>query len=275
MKPGIIASIITSHTPRMGVEETAPAFVRPLIEGSRELGRWLRELAPDCVVIQTTHWVSTFNWFATALPVHQGYCVAEEAPDLIPGLPYRWRGDPELAAGLAEQAGAAGIPFFLNTAEHYHWDYGTYVPLSYLDPQAELAVVSIPTVLMADSDECMRVGGAVDAVARAQGKRVAFIASTALTHALVRGPEQWPSEARQKLDFRFLELLERGELEAARDWFPAYARESVAEMSGRVIAGFLGALSAMAVEPYGARRFSAYAQSSGSGNICIAFSPAL
>ncbi len=272
---GIIASIIAPHTPRMGMEDTAPAFVQPLIEGSRMLGQWLRELAPDCIVLQSTHWVSTFNWYATAHAEHAGYCVAEEAPELIPGLPYRYRGDPELARALAASATAAGVPFRLNDCAHYHWDYGCYVPLKYLDPDASLPVVTLPTVILSDLDECLQVGRLVDAAARASGRRVAFIASTALTHALVRGPEAWPTAERQALDLRLLDMLERGAVGEAIDWLPEYAQQAVGEMGGRVVAGFLGALDAMAGQGFGSRRFSAYAQSSGSGNLCFACSPAL
>jgi hypothetical protein len=34
---------------------------------------------------------------------HEGRCVADEAPDLIPGMPYRYRGDPEFAAALVDE----------------------------------------------------------------------------------------------------------------------------------------------------------------------------
>ncbi len=272
---GVIASVLTPHTPRMAVEASAPDFVRPLIAGSRELGDWIRSLEPDCLVLQTTHWVCTFNWYATAQPVHEGLCVADEAPDMIPGLPYRHPGHPEFAAALAERATGEGLPFLLNTCEHYRWDYAAFVPLQYIDPDGTLPVVTLPTVIMADLDESMRVGRLVDATARARGERVVYIASTAMSHALVRGPDRWPTDERRALDEAFVDRLESGDVEGLIEWFPTYARASVAEMGGRVVAGFLGALAAMAARPLGARRFGAYAQSSGSGNLSIALSPAL
>ena len=275
MNSGVIASIITSHTPRMGVEENAPAFVKPLIDGSRDLGVWIRSQDPDVVVVHTTHWVSTFNWYATCQFVHEGRCVAEEAPELIGGLPYRYRGDPEFARALIDAAKARKVPFLGNECEHYHWDYGTYVPMKYLDPDAQLPVVSIPTVIMADIDECMNVGRAVHHAAIKTGKRVMFIASTALTHLLVRGPSTWPLPEHQELDFKLLDMLREEKVRDAIGWFPDYASAVKAEMGGRVIAGFFGSLDAISDSPFGSRTFSEYAQSSASGNICIAFSPAL
>ncbi|MEM7543799.1 MAG: hypothetical protein AAF384_19755 [Pseudomonadota bacterium] len=272
MHGGIIASAIVPHTPRMGVEETAPDFVRPLIEGLREFGNWLRSIEPDCIVLHTTHWVSTFNWYVSAHAEHRGVCVAEEAPDLISGSPYRFPGAPDFASSLASLASARGVPFKLNESEHFRWDYGSYVPLSYIDSAGTIPVVTIPTVILSDLDESMAIGGFVDAVAKQEGKRVAFISSTALTHALVRGPERWPSDERQALDFRFLKLIEENEIDAAIEWFPRYAQESVGEMGGRVVASFLGAARVMSTERCRARRFGEYRQSSGSGNISFALS---
>ena len=111
---GIVASVVTPHTPRMGIEERAPDFVRGLIAGSRELGAALRALEPDLLVLHSSHWVATFNWFVTAHAVHEGLCVADEAPDLIPGIPYRQPGDPQFARALAETLLQADIPCGIN-----------------------------------------------------------------------------------------------------------------------------------------------------------------
>lgn len=275
MEDGIIACAIAPHTPRMANESEAPDFVHPLITGLREMGRCFAALEADCIVVQSTHWVSTFNWYTSAQPVHQGHCVADEAPDMIPGIAYRYRGDPALAGAIATTARADQIPCRLNTSTHYAWDYGTYVPMHYLDPEARLPVVSLPTVVLADLSECMRIGPAVNAAARAAGKRVIYVASTALSHALVRVPDAWPSEARQHLDRQLLRLLTAGRINDAKAWLPVYARDAVAEMGGRVLAGFLGALGAMQPATYGLRLFGDYAQSSGSGNQSLVCSPLL
>ncbi len=258
----------------MGVEAQAPAFVRGLIDGSRALGQWLRERQPDVLVLNTTHWVSTFNWYVSCHAVHEGICLAEEAPDLIPGLPYRRPGDPGFGRALVETLAAAGAPCHVNDNPHYDWDYGTFVPLQYLDPDATLPVVTLPTVLLADHAECLRVGALVHAAAQRTGRRAAFIASTALTHRLVRGPEQWPVPERVALDERLLGMLEAGRIEQAIAWLPEWSREVVAEMGGRVAAAFLGSLRAWAGAPTRMLRFGPYAQSSASGNVSIAIHPA-
>jgi aromatic ring-opening dioxygenase catalytic subunit (LigB family) len=44
-----------------------------------------------------------------------------------------------------------------NDSEHCHWDYGTFVPLQYLDPASEVPVVGLPSVLMASPDTLAQI----------------------------------------------------------------------------------------------------------------------
>ena len=158
MTAGVIAVATVAHVPTLARAEITPDFQHTLVEGEHRLGEELRALKPDLWVIASTHWVSTFNWFATCQTVHEGVCVADEAPDLVPGIPYRYRGDPEFAGKLVAEWKRGAIPAERNETPHYSWDYGTFVPLSHLDPKAEVAVVGVPSVLMANLDECLRAG---------------------------------------------------------------------------------------------------------------------
>lgn len=268
---GVFAAITAPHVPTLSRAEITPDFQRTLIDAEHQLGETLRARRPDLWVIASTHWVSTFNWFATCQPVHQGICVADEAPDLVPGLAYRYRGDPEYAGALVEAWNASNIPAVRNDTPHYSWDYGTFVPLSHLDPKAEVAVVGVPTVLMADLDECRRAGAAVHATARALGRRAVFVASTALSHALVRGRHNMPTPERVALDQRFIGLMTAGKVSELIDWLPQFSKESVAEMGGRVLATMLGCLDAMQRDggAVACEMIGGYAQSSGSGNVSL------
>ena len=179
--------------------------------------------------------VSTFNWFAT-LRTRIAACVATEALELIPGTPYQRKGDPVFGAALIEAFKPHGVPAFPNASEHYSWDYAGLVPLLHMDPDAELAVVQIPTVLAADHDECRLAGRLVDEAARSLGKRAVFIASSALTHAVVRGRHNWPTPERMEMDRRMIELLCAGDLDPINAWFTDYSNAVKAEMGGRVVA---------------------------------------
>jgi 3,4-dihydroxyphenylacetate 2,3-dioxygenase len=265
---GVIAAAVVAHVPTLSRREITPEFQRTLVDGEVELGRDLRSLEPDLWVVASTHWVSTFNWFATSQTQHEGRCVADEAPDLIPGMPYSYRGDPDFALALVDEWKRLEIPALRNQSPHYEWDYGTFVPLSHLDPDAEVAVVGVPVVLMADHVECARAGAAIHATARRLGRRTVFLASTALSHALVRGRHFMPTPERIDADQRLLGQLKRGAIDEVIAGFGEYSRLAVAEMGGRALATLLGVTRALTDE--GARlegrQYGDYAQSSGSGN---------
>ncbi len=275
MNGGTIASVVAPHTPRMGVEEKAPDFVRELIQGQRRLGVELRELEPDLFVVQSAHWVTTFDWFVAGQEVHEGVCVADEAPDLIPGTRYRRTGDPEFAKALVARLGAAEIPCGLNDSPHFQWDYGSLVPLQYMDPDATVPVVLLPSVICSDLEENMKVGRLVAETAVELERRVIFVSSCALSHKLERGPELWPSEAMQRMDRRLLDLLCAGQVEELIAWMPTFSRDAVAEMGGRTLCGMVGAMAAMA-EAAGAvsgKQYGPYRQSSGTGNATVCVTP--
>ncbi len=269
---GIIAGVVTPHTPRMAVEANAPEFLREVIAGSYALGEALRALAPDLLVLMSAHWVTTFPWYATRHARHKGTCIADEAPDMFDGIAYDRPGDPDFADALIDAIAATGRPAGRNDNPRYHWDYATCVPLQYLDPDQKLPVVTLGTCLMADLDECFEIGGIVAATAAATGRRAVFIASCAFAHDIVRGPETWPREDQIAADRAFIALLREGRVAEARAGFPDYADRVKAEMGGRPIATMLGTIdggTAYAGETYGA-----YGQSSGSGNISLAVRPA-
>lgn len=275
MNPGIIAAAAVPHVPTLGLPENTPEYQLTLAQGERALGRVLREMKPDLFVVNSSHWICTFGWYATCQSVHQGVCVADEAPDLIPGIAYRRKGDSEFASALVDAWQAQAIPCGRNDSPHYAWDYGGLVPLLYLDPEAEIPVVQIPTVIMADHGECMKSGRAVHATARRLGRKVVYIASSAFSHELVRGRHFKPSAEREALDRKFIDQLKRGAVAEAIAGFPQYSRAVVAEMNGKPLAGMLGALQALGedgVELAG-EQFGDYAQSSGSGNASVMVRP--
>ncbi|HKE40267.1 MAG TPA: hypothetical protein VKG21_10545 [Casimicrobiaceae bacterium] len=269
---GVVAAALVAHVPTLGRSENTPDYQQTLVQAERTMGAAVRAaLKPDLWVIVSTHWISTFDWFATCQTKHEGLCVAQEAPNLIPGIPYSYRGDPEFGAALVDAWKEAGCAAVKNEAANYHWDYGTFVPLQYVDPEGEVPVVSTPVVLMADHGECLRAGAAVHAVAKRMNRRVVFLCSSALSHLLVRGRHNWPTPERVEADKRFVEFLKRGAIDETIAGFTEYSKKTVAEMGGRALATLVGVTAAMSREgkPMAARQYGEYAQSSGSNNVVL------
>jgi 3,4-dihydroxyphenylacetate 2,3-dioxygenase len=266
MTGGIVMSAIASHTPRIGIEAMAPDFLRGVIAGEYALGRAIQALEPDVIVLQSAHWITTFTWYVTCQPRHRGVCVSDELPDLIPGVPYDRPGDPEFGASLVEAIKRQDLLAGRNETPHYKWDYGTFVPLQYLDPAQRIPVVTMGTCILAGLDECYRVGAAVRDAAATSGKRVVFVASSALSHRLVRDPASWPTEEDQALDRRFMGLLCNGHLGEARRFLDRYGEDAKVEMGGRNIASMLGALDGVAANRLSAKEYGEYGPSSGAGH---------
>ncbi|HEX3953266.1 MAG TPA: hypothetical protein VHW90_06815 [Stellaceae bacterium] len=259
-------SAVASHSPRIGIEADAPDFLRGVIAGEYALGRAIQALEPDVIVLQSAHWVTTFTWYVTCQSRHVGSCVSDELPDLIPGVPYDRPGDPQFGASLVDEIQTQGLLAGRNETPHYKWDYGTFVPLQYLDPAQRIPVVTMGTCILADLDECYRVGVAIREAATKSGKRVAFVASSALSHKLVRNPAAWPTPEHQALDRRFVAMLRQGRTADARRFLSGYAAETHVEMGGRNIATMLGVLDGMPADRLAGAEYGEYGPSSGAGH---------
>ncbi len=265
----IVGALIVTHTPRMADEFTAPAFTREMIRGMHELGEVVAQLRPDALIQASTHWVTTFNHYVLGHKRHRGILTSSEAPEIIAGVPYDFPGDPGLAEAMAAKGREKDIPVICTAAEPFMLEYGTVNPIRYLTPKFDVPVVPVSSCLLADIPECIRWGEAIAEAIRDSSKRVVVIASGALSHKLVRGPETWPSEESQRLDHQFVDLATQGRADELKSFFPSFAKTVEAEMGGRHLAILLGATG-------GAFRgkLHAYGPSSGTGNAVVSLTPA-
>jgi 3,4-dihydroxyphenylacetate 2,3-dioxygenase len=266
MKGTVLMSAIASHSPRIGIEADAPDFLRGVIAGEYAMGRAIQALEPDVIVLQSAHWVTTFTWYVTCQTRHRGVCVSDELPDLIPGQPYDRPGDPEFGAAVVEAVKAKGLLAGRNETAHYKWDYGTFVPLQYLDPGQCIPVVTMGTCILADLDECYCVGTAIRDAAANSGKRVVFVASSALSHRLVRNPASWPTAADHALDREFVAMLHQGRASEARQFLDSFAERAQVEMGGRNLATMLGVLDGAMPDRLSGVEYGEYGPSSGAGH---------
>ncbi|GAB7389163.1 3,4-dihydroxyphenylacetate 2,3-dioxygenase [Bacillaceae bacterium] len=261
--------VITAHVPRICFEDKVADFQKPLVNGMKEASKVIYALKPDVLLIVSCHWMSTFHHFVDATPQHKGILTAFECPELISDVHYHYPGDEELATQLVEAGKEAGLPVVKVTDPTYVWDYGTVVPLRYLVPKEDIPIIDLSVTWAASLDETYQWGQTIGKVLRESKKRAVFVASGALSHNLVRGPEKMPTRAEQALDNQFVDYLLSGDFISAREMLPQYARAAGVESGGRHLAMFLGVLEG---EQYKATHLG-YAQSSGSGNVIMTFEP--
>jgi 3,4-dihydroxyphenylacetate 2,3-dioxygenase len=271
---GLAAAFLSVHTPRYCTLEAAfegklaSEVFRPVRDGMVAQGATVRRARLDAIVVNSCHLITTFPTVVDGTPRHRGVLTAQEAPDLIHGVPYDYRGDRALAARLVARGRERGLPCVLADDPHYPLDYGTVMPLvCYLDPEQRLSMVPVSVCLAADLDEAHAWGRLLAETAAERPGRVGLVASGSVSHKLVRGPEKGPLPEDEALDHRLAGLLAAGRFEEAWAWLPEFARSTQAEMGGRHLAMMLGAI--LGSGRCFATTVHAYGPSSGSGNYVI------
>jgi 3,4-dihydroxyphenylacetate 2,3-dioxygenase len=258
--------ILAAHVPRICYEEDVADFQKPLVEGMKKASKQLYVAKPDVVVLVSCHWLSTFHHFVDVTPQHEGNLTAFECPELISDVPYHYPGDHDLANELVKAGQEAGLQVTGVNDPTYVWDYGTVVPLRYLVPNEDIPVIDLAVTWAASLEETFKWGQQIGKVLKNTNKRVAFVASGALSHRLVRGPDKMPSRMEQSLDNQFIDYLNNSDFGSALDMLPQYSRAAGVEAGGRHLAMMFGVLEGQYKADY-----LGYAQSSGSGNAIMTF----
>src|SRR5512134_320152 len=181
---GLDRVYLTVHTPRYCTYEAAfagklahPDF-RAVRDGLVEQGKNVTAAAPDVIVVNSCHLITTFPTVIDGTPRHRGVLTAQEAPELIHGVAYDFPGDYDLAAALIALGKAAGLQCVLANDVHYPLDYGTVMPMvCYLDRAQRTPIVPVSVCLSADLKESFEWGRHIAQAARESGKRVGFVAS--------------------------------------------------------------------------------------------------
>lgn len=259
-------SMLVPHMPSMCHEGQVPEFQKDMAVALKEIGKQLKEIKPDVIVLVSCHWPSTFFHYVDCTPVHKGILTAFEAPDLIKDVPYHYPGDESLANELVKAAENEGLEVQGVNDPFYIWDYGTVVPLRYLVPDEDIPVINLSVTLAASLEETYKWGQAIAKVLRESEKKIVFISSGALSHNLVRGRHKKPTITEQAMDKQFIEFVMNKNYQAAYEMLPEYTRFARVESGGR----HLAMLFSMIEEGW-KPSYLADGQSSGSWNAVITF----
>lgn len=275
----VLAAKVT-HVPSLMLSET----IEPLkgtrdgpINSLRQLGRRARERGADTFVVFDTHWISNFGFHINANAWHRGTYTSPEAPHMISDVAYDYPGNPDLAGLIAAETAKTGPLALAHRVGSLPVEYGTIVPMHYMNADNRFSVVPIASPVFASVDENRRFGAAVHRAVKQSGNRVAVLASGSLSHQLFEnaklGPEAWnriSSEFNRQMDLRVLELWRDGRFAEFCAMLPDYTRKCNGEA---LMADTVMLFGALGWDSYDgeAEQLCDYFPSSGSGQVTVEF----
>jgi 3,4-dihydroxyphenylacetate 2,3-dioxygenase len=247
-----LAAKIT-HVPSMYLSELPGARQgtrQDAIDGHVEIGRRCRELGVDTIVVFDTHWLVNANYHLNCAPHFKGLYTSNELPHFISNLGYEFPGNPALGKLLAQTANHMGVETLAHDRTTLGPEYGTLVPMRYMNTDQHFKVVSVSALCMAHYlNDSARLGWAFrQAVEQHYDGTVAFFASGSLSHRFAQNglaPEFafriW-SPFLEALDHKVVQMWKNAEWKAFCAMLPEYAAKGHGEGFMHDTAMLLGAL---------------------------------
>jgi 3,4-dihydroxyphenylacetate 2,3-dioxygenase len=248
------------------------------IDGHKEIGRRCRELGVDTIVVFDTHWLVNSGYHVNCAPHFEGVYTSNELPHFIRNMPYAYDGNPALGQLMATAATADGVHTRAHDATTLTLEYGTLVPMRYMNADRHFKVVSVSALCtvhnLADS---ATLGHAVRrAIEEDYDGTVAVFASGSLSHRFAQNGvadqflhRVWDPFLEQ-VDLRVVELWQRGDWKTFTAMLPMYADKCWGEGHMHDTAMLLGALGGADYDRP-AEIITPYFGSSGTGQINAVF----
>lgn len=276
----VLAAKIT-HVPSMYLSELDGPHKgcrQAAIDGHKEIARRMRELKVDTIVVFDTHWLVNSGYHINCAPSWEGIYTSNELPHFIKNMPFSYEGNPALGHAIADTATAAGVHTRAHDATSLALEYGTLVPMRYMNEDKQFKVVSVSALCtvhnLADS---IQLGRAVrKAIEEKFEGNVAVLASGSLSHRFAQNgvSEQFLHKVwdpfLETIDHHVVELWKNGDWKTFCGMLPEYAVKCHGEGMMHDTAMLLGVLGA---EDYQGRAevVTPYFGSSGTGQINVVF----
>lgn len=247
------------------------------IQGHREIGRRCRELDVDTMVVLDVHWLVNAGYHINCNDSFEGCYTSNELPHFIKDMRYAYRGDPELGRRIAECANAAGVGTRAHEIDSLELEYGTLVPMRYMNGDDRFKVVSVAAWCAWHTlEDSRRFGAALRQAIEQSDSRVAVLASGSLSH---RFNDNGSGEATmheisreffRQVDLRVVDLWRQGDWKTFCAMLPEYADLCVGEGGMHDTAMLLGLLGWDAYDQP-AEIITEYFASSGTGQLNAVF----
>ncbi|WP_271274275.1 3,4-dihydroxyphenylacetate 2,3-dioxygenase [Aliamphritea hakodatensis] len=278
----VLAAKIT-HVPTMLLSERPGKLEgcrQQAIDGHREIARRAREAGADTVVVIDTHWLVNAGYHVNSGEHFKGSFTSHEFPHFIQNLEYEYTGNPALGDLIAEKATEKGVFTLSHQVETLDLEYGTLVPMRYMNPEADLKVVSVAGWCTVHSLESSKLlGEAIREAIEASDSNVMLLASGSLSHRIWdnddyeanNGTFTISKEFNRQVDLRVLDLWQQGDISTFLKMLPEYAQLCSGEGGMHDTAMLFGALGWDNYQGKG-EVIGEYFPSSGTGQVNVVFS---
>jgi len=227
-----LAAKIT-HVPSMYLSELPGKHYgcrEAAIAGHREIGRRCREIGVDTMVVIDVHWLVNAGYHVNCNARFEGVYTSNELPHFIKDMAYAYDGNPQLGRLIAETATARGVFTRSHEIASLELEYGTLVPMRYMNADRHFRVVSVAGWCdWHHLDESGRFGAALGEAIERSDSTVAVLASGSLSHRFNDNgsPEesihQISREFFRQVDLRVVDLWKRGDFKTFVAMLPEYA----------------------------------------------------
>ncbi len=242
-----------THVPSMYMSELDGPHKgcrKAAIEGHHEISRRCRDLGVDTIVVLDTHWLVNAGYHINSAPHFKGVYTSNELPHFIKNMAYEYDGNPELGKLLADAATKAGVLTRAHDATSLTLEYGTLVPMRYMNTDRHFKVISVSAQCMVHNHPDSAVVGKAfrEAIERDYDGKVALFASGSLSHRFAQNGvsegylhKVW-SPFLETVDHRVVEMWEAGDWKTFTDMLPEYADKCNGEGFMHDTSMLLGAL---------------------------------
>ena len=275
----VLAAKIT-HVPSMYLsEQDGPhkGCRQAAIDGHKEIARRMRELKVDTIVVFDTHWLVNSGYHINCAPSWEGIYTSNELPHFIKNMPFSYQGNPALGHAIAEQATAAGVFTRAHDATSLALEYGTLVPMRYMNEDKQFKVVSVSALCTVHNlMDSVELGRAVRRAIEQSEGNVAVLASGSLSHRFAQNgvSEQFMHKVwdpfLETVDHHVVDLWKKGDWKTFCGMLPEYAVKCHGEGNMHDTAMLLGVLG---WDQYAGKAevVTPYFGSSGTGQINVVF----
>ena len=181
------AAVVSHHPGLMQCEEfrvlQGAGADSDLIAGYARLRKKIQDASPDVVVIFDSHWFTTGYHLVDGGEHYSGTYISDEMPWYLHGVPYNYRGHPELALQIEAVSRERGGFNRVIAHPDLGRQYATINLVKQLRlEQAKLPVVSVSSCQNCDWPHFVASGEAIGEAIRRSNLRVVLLASGALSH---------------------------------------------------------------------------------------------